>query len=118
MPSSITRLSTRPWLASQAIRAELVGEHTCRANGVTVHSPTPILKMCRRLVKAGVNPATPLVAYRDDTLCLSVRSIGEAARLEINSKGSGFKKHRHAVRPAPPVRRRDVQAITLAGATS
>jgi hypothetical protein len=117
MPGSIRRLSTPPWLASQAIRAELVGDKTCRAQGVTVcGNPTPILKLCRKLVKAGVNPTRPLHAFRGDTLCLVVRSIGEAAALEINSKGTGFIKHRASVRTASPVRRRDVQAITLAGA--
>jgi hypothetical protein len=37
-------------------------------------------------------------------LALRVRSIGEAAGLKINSKGTGFIKRRVPVRTAPPVR--------------
>jgi hypothetical protein len=51
-------------------------------------------------VQAGFNPNRPLHAYRRATLCLIVRSIGEAAGLEINNKGTGFVGHR-AVRAAP-----------------
>ncbi|MGB9043802.1 MAG: hypothetical protein WCC81_15170 [Pseudolabrys sp.] len=100
---SITRLSTHQWPASQAIRAELVGSHTCRVAGVTVRGPTPILTMCARLVRFGINPATPLDAYRGDTLCLSVRSIGEAAALALNGKCTGFVKRPTLVCIAPPV---------------
>jgi hypothetical protein len=49
-----------------------------------------VLAMCRRLVEVGYDPATPLHAYRDDTLCLAVRSIGEGARLECQ-EGGGFR---------------------------
>jgi hypothetical protein len=114
MPGSITRLSTRPWPASQAIRAKLSGDNICRVDRLTVRNPTPILAMCRKLVKAGIDPATPLRAYRGGTLCLSVRSIGEAAALKINSKGTTFVKRRASVRTAPPVRWREVRAASLA----
>ena len=38
------------------------------------------------VVEAGHDPATPLEAYRGDTLCLRVNSIGRAARLEANGE--------------------------------
>jgi len=41
--------------------------------------------------------------YRGATLALRIRSIGEAAGLEINSKGTGFVPAR-AIRTAPPMR--------------
>ncbi|MFY9839327.1 MAG: hypothetical protein WAK55_23200 [Xanthobacteraceae bacterium] len=47
--------------------------------------------MCRKLVEAGHDPATPLEAWRGKTLCLLVRSIGEAARLEVSGEGVGFR---------------------------
>lgn len=89
-------------LNTQAIRAELWGSDRCRALGIAVRAPSPILKMCRRLLAAGVDPARPLHAYRDAMLCLIVRSIGVAAGREISSKGSGFVRHR-AVRTASPI---------------
>jgi hypothetical protein len=60
------------------------------------------LKLCRMLVGAGFDPRTPLEAWRNRTLALRVRSIGEAALLEINSKGTDFIR-RSSVRTAPPV---------------
>ena len=80
------------------IRAELVGSDTCTALGITVTSSSPVLGLCRQLVEAGHDPSTPLEAYRGETPALRVKSIGQAAGLEVNSGGKGFKP-----RPAPPV---------------
>jgi len=57
-----------------------------------VTTSAPVLELCRALVAAGHDPASRLDAYRGDVLCLQVRSIGEAARLEINGHGTGFKR--------------------------
>jgi hypothetical protein len=84
------------------IRAELRGDHTCTALGITICAYAPVLELCRKLIAAGHDPATPLDAYRGETLCLHVLAIGEAAQLEINAKGSGFIARR-AVRTAPPI---------------
>jgi hypothetical protein len=81
------------------IRAELFGADECRAAGITVRSLSPVLALCRKLIEAGHDPAARLECYRGTTLCLTVRSIGEAAALELNSKGTGFKRCR-AVRAA------------------
>jgi hypothetical protein len=85
-----------------AIRAELAGVDCCSARGVTAQGQAPVLVLCRLLLEIGCDPATPLDAYRGDVLCLQVRSIGEAAALEINAKGTGFVA-RCSVRTAPPV---------------
>ena len=85
-----------------AVVAELTGSDTATALGVSAVSATPILVLCRKLIEAGYDPATSLEAWRDDVLCLTVRSIGEAAGLEINSHGSGFVRLRGR-RTAPPV---------------
>jgi hypothetical protein len=85
------------------IRAELTGGDTCSAAGITVKSPTPVLEMCRKLIAAGHDPGLPLDAYRGATVCLHVRSIGEAAALEIASRGTGFVARRE--RGAGPRRR-------------
>jgi hypothetical protein len=95
-----------PLSPQDAIRAELIGDDECTiAAGITARGNTPILALCRKLIEAGPDPGRPLHAYRGDTLCLIVRSIGEAAGLQINSHGTGFEPVRER-RAAPPVRSR------------
>jgi hypothetical protein len=85
------------------IRAELYGSDKCSTLGIAVRAYAPVLELCRQLVAAGHNPASRLEAYRLDVLCLTVRSIGEAADLEINGRGTGLKRRRAAVGAASPV---------------
>lgn len=86
-----------------AIRAEIAGSDTCVSSGITVRSPSPVLAICRALIDAGHDPATPLEAWRGHVLCLRVRSISEAARLEVNAHGTDFIRHRGR-RAAAPMR--------------
>jgi hypothetical protein len=88
------------------IKAELSNTDTATAEGITVHSSSPVLALCRKLIEAGFNPATPMEVYRGKTLCLKARSIGEAAGLQINANGTGFEpfKSRRKDRAAPPTR--------------
>ncbi|MPZ57500.1 MAG: hypothetical protein GEU91_13565 [Rhizobiales bacterium] len=85
------------------LHAELFGSDKARLCGISVTAGAPVLELCRRLVAAGVDPATPLAAYRGDVLCLKVRSIGEGARLEPAGNGVGFRV-RKDVGTAPPMR--------------
>ena len=83
------------------IRAELSSDSYATALGVTVRSPSPVLALCRKLIEAGYDPGTPLEAYRGDTLCLRVRSIGEAARLRMDTDKTGrpvFKREKTTAR--------------------
>jgi hypothetical protein len=67
------------------IHADLSDSDVCEALGIKIQSPSPLLDLCRALVERGVDPTTPLEAYRaNGTLCLRVRSIGEAANLRIS----------------------------------
>jgi hypothetical protein len=75
--------------AAQAIRAELLGSNTAVALGMHVKAYAPILELCRRLVVRGIDPATPLEAWRGPTLCLRVQNIGAAAALEVRPSGTG-----------------------------
>jgi hypothetical protein len=77
--------------ALEPIRAELIGSEYCSALGLAIESATPVLALCQQLIEAGHDPATPLNAYRGETLCLRVRSIGEAAQLEVDGHGCGFR---------------------------
>lgn len=81
---------------TNAIRAELVGSNTATACGLRAST---VLALCRALVAVGHDPGTPLVAARGAMPCLLVRSIGEAARLEINSAGTGLAAYRPRSRP-------------------
>ena len=65
------------------IRATLIGSNRCEAEGLSARGYAPVLDLCRVLVAAGYNPACPLEAWRGETLCLRVRSIGEGARLTV-----------------------------------
>lgn len=71
------------------VRAEIIGDDTAVALGISVRSSSPVLAICRELIAAGHHPATPLQAWRGSTLCLIVRSIGEGAALEVTSNASG-----------------------------
>jgi hypothetical protein len=59
-----------------------------------VQGNAPILAMCRRLIEAGVDPARPLHAYRNDTLCVVVRSIVEGAKLTVAEGSRGAPQFR------------------------
>jgi hypothetical protein len=74
------------------IRAELIGADTATAAAVTVHSASPVLVLCRKLIASGVDPAKPLHVFRGGTLVLTVRSIGLGARLRVGSHGVGFER--------------------------
>jgi hypothetical protein len=85
------------------ITAKLTGSDTCTALGLTVRSSSPVLFACRRVINAGHDPSTPMHVFRGNTLALVIRTIGEAARLEINAYGTGFRPRREAD-AARPVR--------------
>jgi hypothetical protein len=75
--------------STQDIRAELVGIDTCIAAGQVARGATPVLAMCRQLIKAGHAPNLSLRAYRGDVLCVTVRRIGEGAHLAVKTAGNG-----------------------------
>jgi hypothetical protein len=70
--------------ARTVIRAELSWSDHATACGIVARGSSPVLKLCRMLVEAGYDPRTLLEGYRGATLCLKVRSIGEAAGLEVD----------------------------------
>jgi hypothetical protein len=61
---------------------------------------SPAIALCRLLLDRGHAPDIRLELYRGTTLALIIRSIGEAAELEV--AGSGFHR-RAAPRTASPV---------------
>jgi hypothetical protein len=77
-------------MSQSTIIAAITKDDTCTALDITAKSSSPVLALCRKLVEAGHDPATPLHAYRGETLALKIRSIGEAARLRVSPHGVGF----------------------------
>ena len=65
------------------VRADIVGFDKCMAEGCTARGSSPVLALCRKLVDAGIDPARSLSVFRGDTVCLKIRSIGEAAALTV-----------------------------------
>ena len=95
--------SAQPARACDSIRAELIGTNTATAQKMVVTSAAPILGLCRALLAGGHDPATALEAYRGDTLCVRIRSIGQAAQLEPSPSGVGFVRRHSRLRAGPPV---------------
>jgi hypothetical protein len=71
-----------------ALRAELAPDR-CTIPGFVATSGTPVLALCRILLAAGFDPATPLECYRNEALTLYVLSIGQAARLTVQDNRLG-----------------------------
>jgi hypothetical protein len=71
------------------VRAAIIGDDTCTADGITARAHAPALALCRKLIEAGCDPDRPLHAYRGDTLSLRVRSIGEGARWTVKESRFG-----------------------------
>src|SRR6516162_10609725 len=108
--------------SQRSIRAEIVGQTQATACGVTVTGRNaPVLALCRALVEAGHDPATPLEAWRGSTLCLRVRSIGEGARLTVEDDRRGrprlrrWRNRGQGYGAAPPVRHGDASCAIAHG---
>jgi hypothetical protein len=93
----------KPSQPPATLTAELTGNDSALCGSIAVRSSSPVLALCRDLIAAGLGPDAALIVFRRGTVALRVRSIGEAAVLEINSKGAGFTRVR-TVRAAPPMR--------------
>jgi hypothetical protein len=102
-PLTRRKRPAQPCRACDLIRAELIGTNSATAQKMVVTSAAPILSFCRQLVAAGHDPATPLEAYRGDTLCVRIRSIGQAAQLEPSPSGVGFVYRHSRLRAAPSI---------------
>jgi hypothetical protein len=87
-----------PGLQLSAIRVEIAWCDHATALGIVARGSSPVLTLCRKLVEAGHDPATPLEAWRGGTvtgtLCLWVRSIGAGARLTVEDRPRGGKPPR------------------------
>lgn len=84
------------------IIATITGSDTAVALGIAVRSPSPLLCLCRALLRAGADPNRPLHAFRADVLALTIRTLADGAQLEVNQHGTGFTARRER-RAAPSI---------------
>jgi hypothetical protein len=110
-------LQPQPQELTAPIRATLIDSDRCEADGHTVRAYAPVLAMCRELVAAGYDPATSLVAYRGDTLCLKVRSIGEGAKYTVKDGSTGTPALRRYREPVPGIATASSIAPIMLGAS-
>jgi hypothetical protein len=88
-----------------AVHAQIDADNAVSAYGYTAVSTSPVLALCRDLIDAGHLPTAPMLVFRGTMLCLNVRSLEEAAALEVAPRGIGFVPC--AVRRRPPVNAMD-----------
>jgi hypothetical protein len=73
----------------KALVCQLTGSDRCSVDGLVVKHAAPVLAMCRALIGAGYDPARPLEAYRGETLCLRVSSLGYGAKFTVKDNRCG-----------------------------
>ena len=100
---TISHLNNQNIPGLQIVRAEIIKSAQCSAEGYTARGSAPILKLCRLLIKAGFDPGRPLHAYRQNILCITVRSIGAGARLTAKKRPFGPVFERWMQFSTPPV---------------
>jgi hypothetical protein len=95
--------SSPPDRPAEVVRAELIGDDTAIAAGITARGRAPVLALCRLLIEAGHDPNLPLEAYRGDVLCLRVRRIGAGAGMTVDeSRDCRFARFRRQKAPQTP----------------
>jgi hypothetical protein len=95
--------NSRSHTTQAPIRSELIGDNTCTTAGLIARGSAPVLALARLLIEAGHDSNRPLHAFRGDILALTIRSIGEGARLRIATHGVGFERLPECT-GGPPVR--------------
>jgi hypothetical protein len=94
--------ATRAAQAVQVVRAELIDSDVCTALGIRTRGFAPVLGLCRLLLKAGINPAAQVEAWRGKTLCISITSVAYGSALAVDDGRNGTPRFRRW-------RRRDVR---------
>jgi hypothetical protein len=74
-------------------RVEITGNSTATACNITCEGRTPILKLCRALLRKAYDPSLSLRCYRGDVLALTIRTIGNGAKLTVKEDIPGRPPH-------------------------
>lgn len=79
------------------LRVTISGDDICRYEGepaIVCSGPSPVLAMCRELIRAGKDPGLALEAWRGKRLALRIERIGRAAEIEAGAHGMGFRRRK------------------------
>jgi hypothetical protein len=80
--------------AQDTLRAELTGE-TCSSLGEVVgRGKTPVLALCRELLRQGISPDRALEVYRNGIMALRIRSIAKGAAFTVAEGDRGTPRFR------------------------
>lgn len=79
-----------------AIRAELARDSDYTCNGIAART---VAGLAAKLIEIGHDPGSRLDIFRGETLSLKVRSIGEAAALDVHD--CNFSRRRQPPRASP-----------------
>src|SRR6516162_5318194 len=71
----------------------IINSNCCEIDDLVVKHNAPILAMCRKLIEAGYDQDRPLEAYRGDTLCLRISSVGYGAKWTVEDNRVGTPTH-------------------------
>src|SRR5262245_42109163 len=96
----MTNISPTGAPRNRPLYAELT-DCTCTSTGLTARGAAPVLALCRQLLAAGADPDASLEVFRRGTLALRVRSLREAAQLEIGGDGTSFRRRRQPDAASP-----------------
>jgi hypothetical protein len=104
--SNAANRSRRADIRNSSIRAELLGSYGATAAGITVdyarrRRGSPVCELARRLIMAGQDPASMLLAYRGRTLCFEPRPLFVWAGLRVK-ESDGARASARFDRYAPP----------------
>jgi hypothetical protein len=100
--ATTTKRPAQPRRVRDPIIAAITGSDSAVVMSISVRSTSPLLCLCRALLRAGTDPNRPLRAFRGDVLALTIRSLADGARLEVNQHGTGFTARRER-RAAPSI---------------
>jgi hypothetical protein len=98
---------------TETLRGELRGDDAI-CDGITVKVSSPAIALCRLLLDRGHAAETRLELYRGTMLALIIRSIGEAAELQVTN--TGFARAQR-LQPGLPMRQKHEDHARLPGST-
>ena len=75
--------------AAGHVTATLAGSDRCEADGIAIRGAAPVLKLCRSLIAAGLDPDRALHVFRGAKLALRIRSLRDGARLTVKEPDRG-----------------------------
>jgi hypothetical protein len=73
----------------EPIRARLISDRTCAANGITISAGDPVRALANRLVRDGYDPEMSMVIWRGKKPWRYVAAIGRPDQMKVKAKSGG-----------------------------